>query len=71
MELQSRDRELSPAEAVRQVEQLRSFVESTGRFVIVDASQPAEIVQERAYEAIVNMLSERTNKQLEKRFDRR
>jgi len=71
MELQSRDRELSPAEAVRQVEQLRSFVESTGRFVIVDASQPAEIVQERAYEAIVNMLFERTNKQLEKRFDRR
>jgi thymidylate kinase len=70
IELQSRDEELSSAEAVRQVEQLRSFVESTGRFIILDASQPAETVQERAYAAIVNMLSERTNTQLKKRFNR-
>ena len=70
IELQSRDEELSPAEAVRQVEQLRSFVESTGRFIILDASQPAGTVQERAYAAIVNTLSERTDNELKKRFDR-
>jgi len=70
IELQSRDEELSPAEAVRQVEQLRSFVKSKRRFIILDASQPAGTVQERAYAAIVNTLSERTDNELKKRFDR-
>jgi hypothetical protein len=71
MELQSRDQEPPPAEAIRQVEHLRSFLDSTRRFIILDASEPAWIVQKRVYAGIVNFLSERTGNQLKKRFSLR
>jgi len=59
---------LLPTGTSRQIGAYRSFVKTRKRFVILDASKPAVSVTEEAYAAIIDMLTQRTDRQLKKLF---
>jgi hypothetical protein len=60
--------EALPAEALRRLEAYRAFAKAKKKCIIVDASQPAARVTEEAYAAIIDMLTQRADRQLKKRF---
>jgi hypothetical protein len=62
--MQSGDQPLLSAETLRQLEAYRSFVKTRKRYVILDAGKPVACVTEEAYAAIIDMLAQRTEKQL-------
>jgi hypothetical protein len=64
----SKDGEALPAEALRRLEAYRAFVKTKKKYVILNASQPAARVTEEAYVAIIDMLAQRADRQLKKRF---
>jgi hypothetical protein len=66
--LQTTNPEGQPAEIRRQLDVYRAFVKTRKRYVILDASQPADRVTERAYAAIIDTLAKRADKQLKRRF---
>jgi hypothetical protein len=66
--LQFGDGEVPTAAALRQLEAYRCFIKTRKRFVIVDDSQPADSVIEHVYAAIVNVLAQRAESKLGKRF---
>jgi thymidylate kinase len=58
--LQSRQNKVLTEQTLKQLEAYRSFVKARKRYVIVDASQPAESIREMAYSAVIDMLERRT-----------
>ena len=66
--LQSRDGEVSSLKTLRLQEAYRSFVKTRKKYVILDASKPVANVTEEAYAAIIEMLAQRTERQLKNRF---
>jgi hypothetical protein len=66
--LQSRDGEVPSPETLRLQEACRCFVKTRKKYVILDASKPVANVMEEAYAAIIEMLAQRTESQLENRF---
>jgi hypothetical protein len=67
--MQSRNPDLSPAEAVGRLDVYRSFVSlARKRYVILNASQSVADITEDAYAVIVDALAARTRKMLESRF---
>jgi ABC-type dipeptide/oligopeptide/nickel transport system ATPase subunit len=69
--LQSTNPEVQPAEIRRQLDVYRAFVKTRKRYVILDASQPADRVTESAYAAIIDTLAQRADKTLMNRFQQR
>jgi hypothetical protein len=66
--LQSRDEEVLPTEALRQLDAYRSFAKSRKRYIILDAGRPPECVVEDAYAAIIDTLTQRTDRRLKMLF---
>lgn len=67
--MQSRNPDLNPAEATKQLDVYHSFLKSVRRrHIILDASKPLASVTEDAYAAIVDTLAARTEKVLKSRF---
>jgi thymidylate kinase len=66
--MQSRNQQHAPAETLRQLEAYRAFVKTRKKYIILDASKPADSVIEDAYAAIIDMLAQRTDRQLKNRF---
>jgi thymidylate kinase len=64
----SRNQELPPAEAVRQLEAYRAFVKTRKRYVILDARQSIDCITENAYAAIIDTLAQRADRKLKRRF---
>jgi hypothetical protein len=69
--LQTTNPEVQPAEIRRQLDVYRAFVKTRRRYVILDASQPADRVTESAYAAIIDTLAQRADKTLKNRFPQR
>jgi hypothetical protein len=69
--LQTTNPEVQPAEIRRQLDVYRTFVKTRKRYVILDASQPADRVTESAYAAIIDTLAQRADKTLMNRFQQR
>jgi hypothetical protein len=68
---QSKSRQVLPAEILSQLEAYRAFIQAQKKYVILDASQPADGVTERAYAAIIGTLGERADRKLKDRFKQR
>jgi hypothetical protein len=66
--IQSRNPQLTLAEAQRQVAAYRAFTKARKRCIILDASKPLTCITEDAYAAIVDALAARTEKVLKSRF---
>jgi hypothetical protein len=66
--LQSKDEEVPPTEALRQLNAYRSFVKTRKRYIILDAGRPPESVVEDAYAAIIDTLTQRTDRRLKMLF---
>jgi hypothetical protein len=64
----SKNGEALPAEALRRLEAYRAFVKTKKKCVILNASEPAARVTEEAYTAIIEMLAQRADRQLKRRF---
>jgi hypothetical protein len=64
----SKNGEALQAETLRQLEACRAFVKTRKKYVILNASEPAARVTEEAYAAIIDMLAQRADKQLKRRF---
>jgi len=69
--LEAKSPRLQPEEAVRQREEYRTFVMTRKRYVILDASKPASVVMEEAYDAIIDTLANRADRELRNRFGSR
>jgi energy-coupling factor transporter ATP-binding protein EcfA2 len=69
--LQPTNPEVQPAEIRRQLDVYRAFVKTRKRYIILDASLPADQVTESAYAAIVDTLAKRADKALKNRFQQR
>jgi thymidylate kinase len=67
-EIQSRNPQLTLAEAQRQVDAYRAFARTSKKCVILDASKPVANVTEEAYAAVIEMLAQRTDRQLRSRY---
>jgi hypothetical protein len=66
--LQFRSGEVPSAETLRQLEACWAFVKTRKKFVILDASKPVATVTEEAYAAVIEILAERTDRRLRRRF---
>jgi hypothetical protein len=64
----SRGPDPTSPEALMQIEAYRAFVKTRKRYVILDASQPADRVTESAYAAIIDTLAQRADRRLKSRF---
>jgi len=69
--LQTTNPDVHPAKIRRQLDVYRAFVKTRRRYVILDASQPADRVTESAYAAIIDTLAQRADKTLKNRFQQR
>jgi thymidylate kinase len=64
----SKEGEALPAEAPRKLEDYHAFVKTKKKCVTLNASLPADRVTEEAYAAIIDMLVQRADRQLKRRF---
>jgi hypothetical protein len=67
-ELLTEKQYVPPAEALGKRQAYHSFVKTRKKHVILDASTPVANVTEDAYTAIIDMLAQRTDRQLGSRF---
>jgi hypothetical protein len=69
--LQTTNPEVQPTEIRKQLDVYRAFVKTRKRYIILDASLPADQVTESAYAAIIDTLAKRADKTLKNRLQQR